>query len=117
MGKMDLNAAIDSLKNYISIKFEETKNKVGNNIIRGHLRTLSTEIEDGMALFLLEILPKGYRALVDCSVYVDGKNHRPDILIIDSENRVRFLIEVKTNMGWCRDATNELNKIIKKHNE
>ena len=114
---MEVNSAINKLKDHILTKYEETKHKVGTNVIRGHLRTLSTEIEDGVALFLLDILPEGYKALVDCSVHIDGKSHRPDILIIDSENKVKFLVEVKTNMGWCRNATNELNKILQKHNK
>lgn len=113
--KMDIKEAITKLKHYISDRFEETKVKAGPNITRGHFRALSTEIEDGIAIFLLDILPVGYKAFVDCSVNIDGESHRPDILVLDENNRVRFLVEVKTNMGWCRDASSELGKILHKH--
>lgn len=85
---------------------------MGYNITRGHLGTLSTEIEDDVAIFLLDILPAGYKAFVDCSVNIDGESHRPDILILDASNNVRFLVEVKTNMGWCRDASGKLEKFF-----
>ena len=42
-------------------------------MVRGHLRALSTEIEDGIAAFLLDILPEGYKAYVDASVRVGKK--------------------------------------------
>ena len=112
---METIEAITKLKKYVYDRFEETKVKEGPNIIRGHLRALSTEIEDGVAIFLLDILPEGYKAFVDCSVNIEGESHRPDILVLDESNNVRFLIEVKTNMGWCRDASGELEKILHKH--
>ena len=112
---METTEAIAKLKQYIFDRFEETKAKVGTNILRGHLRALSTEVEDGIAIFLLDILPAGYKAFVDCSVNIDSESHRPDILVLDKNNNVRFLVEVKTNMGWCRDASGELEKILHKH--
>ena len=114
---MNVSEAIDSLKNYILQKFEETTKTIHPNLHRGHLRALSTEIEDGIAAFLLNILPEGYRAFVDASVHIGRKTHRPDILIIDNNDCVKALIEVKTNMGWCRNATAEIDKILFKHGE
>lgn len=114
---MDVTVAIDSLKKYILQEFQKTKITIRQNLHRGHLRALSTEIEDGIAAFILDILPEGYKVYVDASVRVGKKTHRPDILVVDNNSKVRALVEVKTNMGWCRDATGEIDKILFKHNE
>lgn len=114
---MNVDSAIKLLKEYIVSQYNNSKNSIRENISRGHLRSLSTDIEDGIAGFLLDILPEGYLAYVDVSVQIDNKKHRPDILIVDAENNVRAFIEVKANMGYCRDATKELNKILLKHKE
>ena len=114
---MDINLAIDSLKKYIFQEFQKTKVTIRPNLHRGHLRALSTEIEDGIAAFLLDILPQDYKVYVDASVRVGRKTHRPDILIVDNQHVVRALVEVKTNMGWCRDASSEIDKILAKHTE
>ena len=114
---MEVDTAIETLKSYILEEFKKTKVKERPNMVRGHLRALSTEIEDGIAAFLIDILPEGYKAYVDSSVRVGKKTHRPDILIIDENDNVKALVEVKTNMGWCRNATSEIDKILFKHNE
>lgn len=114
---MSVNAAIDALKKYILQEFQKTKITIRPNLHRGHLRALSTEIEDGIAAFILDVLPEGYKVYVDASVRVGKKTHRPDILIVDDNANVKALVEVKTNMGWCRDASAEIDKILFKHNE
>ena len=114
---MQTDQAIEKLKKFIFDASENTKIKIGDNVKRGHLRSLSTEVEDGVAVFLLDILPDGYKAYVDPSIKVDNKTHRPDILIIDKNNNVKILVETKTNMGWCRNATEECEKILHKHDE
>ena len=114
---MDISTATKILKNYIAEEFAKTKNIIRSNLHRGHLRPLSTEIEDGIAAFLLDILGEGYQVYVDASVRVGGKTHRPDILVVDVNNQVKALVEVKTNMGWCRDASGEIGKILYKHTE
>ena len=114
---MDISTATKALKSYIAEEFAKTKNTIRANLHRGHLRALSTEIEDGIAAFLLDILGEGYKVYVDASVRVGGKTHRPDILVVDVNNRVKALVEVKTNMGWCRDASGEIGKILHKHEE
>lgn len=114
---MEIEIAIESLKAYIVEEFEKTKIKIRSNMVRGHLRALSTEIEDGIAAFLLDILPEGYKAYVDASVRVGKKTYRPDILIIDNKNIIKALVEVKTNMGWCRNISEEIDKILFKRNK
>ena len=81
-----------------------------SNIYRGHLRSLSTDIEDAIALFVNEVLP-GKKMLIDASVYADGKIHRPDLLVVDGDNNAIAMIEIKSNMGWCRNATAVINGI------
>ena len=117
--KKVINKAVNSLKTYIEDKYDTTKVTIRDNMVRGHLRSLSTDIEDGVAAFLLDILPDNYTAYVDATVQVRKKHrkHRPDILIIDDKKNVKALVEVKTNMGWCRDASGEIEKILYKHNE
>jgi hypothetical protein len=87
--KVVVDVAIDSLKKYIAAEFANTKKVIRHNLHRGHLRALSTEIEDGIAAFLSDILPLDYKIYVDASVRVGRKTHRPDILVIDNENQVR----------------------------
>lgn len=112
-----VDEAMESLKKYIEGELKKTQTKIHPNMVRGHLRALSTEIEDGIAAFLMDILPDGYKAYVDASMRVGEKTHRPDILIIDNKNKVKALVEVKTNMGWCRNAECEIGKICDKHKE
>ncbi len=114
---MDVSAAIASLKKYILQEYQKTKASIRPNLYRGHLRVLSSEIEDGIAAFLLDILPENYKIYVDSSVRVGRKTHRPDILVVDNNDKVRALVEVKANMGWCRDASGEIDKILDKHKD
>ncbi len=109
---MDTIQAIDNLKQYIEAIYNRTGEKIGANIYRGHLRSISTDIEDGIAIFVAGILPDSYKILIDASIHVDGKNNRPDLLIVDGENRVKALVEIKANMGWCRNASRVIDHII-----
>ena len=104
--------AIFNLKEYIRKAYESTSQKLAPNIVRGHLRSISTDIEDGIGLFLSEVLPEDYQILLDPSIHVDGKNNRPDALVTDSNMNVVAMIEIKANMGWCRDASWVLGDIV-----
>ena len=108
---MDISTAINNLKDNIKkiyVSSKETKNK---NIYRGHLRSISTDIEDEIAYFIMSILSEGYKIYLDPSIYIDDQNHRPDLLILNNENEIKCLIEIKSNMGWCRDAKDVIKKI------
>ena len=107
-----MNSPIENLKKYIKSAYESTSDQLATNIIRGHLRSISTDIEDGIAIFMSEILPSEYKILLDPSIHIGRKNNRPDLLIIDSKNIVKAMIEIKANMGWCRDATAVINDIV-----
>lgn len=114
---MKIEDAINELVSYIKKVYEQINNKVGQNIYRGHLRSISTDIEDGIALFLSKILPEGYKLFLDSSIHVDGVNFRPDVLVVNDKNECYAMIEIKANMGWYRDATNVINDIVSNHNK
>ncbi|MBR2467517.1 MAG: hypothetical protein IKB42_00525 [Clostridia bacterium] len=101
---------INELKEYILDHYNETKKQIAPEIYRGHLRSLSTDIEDGIALFLSKIFTS-HKIYIDPSVTVNKQTHRPDILIVNSEKEVVAMLEIKTQMGYCRDATGVIDKI------
>lgn len=107
--------AVNKLKNKIHDDFENTKTAGRDNIFRGHLRSISTDIEDGIACFVSDVIPDNYKVLLDPSIHVNKENNRPDLLVINSNNEVVAMIEVKANMGWCRDARGVIDKILINH--
>ena len=50
---MNVDSAIRVLKEYIVRQYNNSKNSIRENISRGHLRSLSTDIEDGIAGFFV----------------------------------------------------------------
>lgn len=109
---MELEYAIEKLKKYITDIYQNTGSKIGTNIYRGHLRSISTDIEDGIAVFISDIMPSNYKIYLDSSIHIDGKKNRPDLLVIDENNNVNAMIEIKANMGWCRDASEVIDDIL-----
>ena len=109
---MDKTAAINNLIERIAAIHRSTKEPLNKNIYRGHSRSISTDIEDSVALLLSELLPKNYSFMLDPSIYVNGKINRPDLLVLNEKNDVVAMIEIKANMGWCRNASSVLNDII-----
>ena len=109
---MDKTTAINNLIERIAAIHKSTKEPLNNNIYRGHSRSISTDIEDSVALLLSELLPESYSFMLDPSIYVDGKNNRPDLLVLNEKNEVIAMIEIKANMGWCRNASSVLNDIV-----
>ena len=112
---MVINKAIINLIKDISEKYEQTNRAIGPNIFRGHLRSISTDIEDCIALFISSILPLDYKIYLDPSVYVDGHNHRPDLLVLNEKNECYAMIEIKANMGYCRNAEEVITREIETH--
>lgn len=111
---MNKEEAIKGLKNYIETIYADTKKQLKTNIYRGHSRSISTDIEDAIAIFISDILHEDkYKILSDPSIYINHKKHRPDILVVDKNNEVILLIEIKAQMGYCRDASPVLNDMIK----
>lgn len=109
---MKTEEAVQELKSYIEASYAKTMEPLAPGIVRGHLRSISTDIEDGIALFVSHVLPEGYKLLLDPSIHVDGVNNRPDLLVVDESNAVKAMIEIKANMGWCRNASGVLDDIV-----
>ena len=105
------NAEIDELKEYVKQAYNSTAKKIAHQIYRGHLRSISTDIEDGIALFVSKLLPN-HKILIDPSIKVASKTHRPDIMVVNEKDEVVAVIEIKANMGWCRDASNVVEHIV-----
>lgn len=49
---MEIVDCIEKLKSEIKYAYNETKKTLGDNIYRGHSRAISSDIEDGIALFI-----------------------------------------------------------------
>lgn len=109
---MKTEEAVQELKSYIEASYAKTMEPLAPGIVRGHLRSISTDIEYGIALFVSHVLPEGYKLLLDPSIHVDGVNNRPDLLVVDESNAVKAMIEIKANMGWCRNASGVLDDIV-----
>lgn len=108
---------ISELKSRIFSIYKSTQEPLNNNIYRGHLRSISTDIEDSIAVFISSLLPETYCLILDPSIYVDGKNNRPDLLIVNDKQEVIAMIEIKANMGWCRDAQWVLKDMVENNNK
>lgn len=110
---MEIVDCIEKLKNEIEDIYNKTKKSIGNNIYRGHSRTISTDIEDYIALFISRMQPS-CKILLDPSIRIERKTHRPDLLVINNKNEIIAMIEIKANMGWCRNASGTIEKILAK---
>ena len=66
---MDKYLAIKELKERIINIHKGTKEGLGRNIFRGHSKVLSSDIEDGIAYLLSEVLPSDYIFIIDPSIY------------------------------------------------
>lgn len=108
---------ISELKSRIFSIYKSTQEPLNNNIYRGHLRSISTDIEDSIAVFISNLLPETYCLILDPSIYIDGKNNRPDLLIVNDKQEVIAMIEIKANMGWCRDAQWVLKDMVENNNK
>lgn len=102
---------------YIEGIYNSTAKQRAHNIIRGHLRSISSDIEDGIAMFISKALPQDYKLFLDPTIHIDKKGNRPDLLIVDSQDKVAAMIEIKANMGWCRDAGPIIDKINEKDSQ
>lgn len=55
---MAYNQAIDSLKQHIAKKYIQNTKKIKTNIYRGNSRSLSSDVEEEIAIFCKTIMPK-----------------------------------------------------------
>lgn len=108
---MAYNQAIDSLKQHIAKKYIQNTKKIKTNIYRGNSRSLSSDVEEEIAIFCKTIMPKKYKYYIDVSIHEGGKNHKPDLLIVNTNGEVVAMIEIKANMGYCRNAGAVIDKL------
>lgn len=106
----NIDKLTNELKDNISKVWRETKENIGDNIFRGHTRSISSDVEDAIAVFTSSVLKNKFEIYIDPSVTVNKKTNRPDFLII-KDGKVVALAEIKSNMGYCRNATNVIDKI------
>ena len=111
-----IDSAIEKLKTGINTVWTKTREKIKDNVFRGHFRSISTDVEDYIGLFISDILGDQFRILIDPSIYIYGTGtHRPDILVV-RDDKVVAMIEVKTQMGWCRDISPVIeHEILRMH--
>lgn len=95
---MEIVDCIEKLKSEIKYAYNETKKTLGDNIYRGHSKAISSDIEDGIALFISRLQPS-CKIFLDPSIHIDRKTHRPDLLVINNKNEVIAMVEIKANMG------------------
>lgn len=107
---MNYETYTNELKQYIYDAHKKTLGKISSNIYRGHVRSLSTDIENAIALFVSKLLPS-HEIYIDPSVYVNKKTNRPDIIVVNNKKQVVAMLEIKTQMGYCREANSVINKI------
>lgn len=100
----------DELKSNIRKVWIKTRETINPNMKRGHSRSISTEVEDQIALLVLTLLGTGYTIYIDPSITISGKTHRPDLLVVKNGSVVAMM-EIKSNMGYCRDAKEVIDKI------
>lgn len=122
---MNMKHSIEELKHNISKEYKKKLNDIkkmedDSKIIRGHISPMSTAIENAIALFVQNITNKRYKIFLDSSISIPSskgrsKTYRPDLLLVDSKNRVKAMIEIKSNMGYCRDINQTISKLNKLH--
>lgn len=108
---MEINNAIEKLKCDMKDIYDSIRKKIGNNIYRGHLRSISTDIEDEIAIFIVNLVPN-FKIFLDPSIHIDNKTHRPDLFVLNDKNKVLAMLEIKSNMGWCRNASKVVDSMI-----
>ena len=117
---MENNKAIETLKENIKKIYKKTQKQIDENIYRGHSRCISVDVEDEIAKYILQLLPKRYKLFLDPSISINEKLYlpkkkkiyRPDLLVINENAEVTAFIELKAIMGYCRDATDVINKMV-----
>ena len=102
---------VNELRKSIKTKYEQIAIVDGLNsqIIRGHIPAISFIVENEITLFLNKIMKKGYLFFIDCTI----GEHRPDLIIVNEKtNQCELIIEIKSNMGYCRNIKTQIKKYL-----
>ena len=85
--------------------------EIDKNVFRGHISSLSVVGENEICLYLKSILGEKHKFYIDSTIpkkYSKAhKNIRPDILITDLNNNLKYVVEIKLNQGWSRTVDDE----------
>lgn len=111
----------DTIKLYKRAQFSGFK-----NIHRGRNHCVSSKIEDLVALYIYKNLKhrQNYKVYTDKPISIKGvKSHTiyPDVLIVDKNNQIVSMFDVKTDMGYkrkelcdlCKNKSAQLDKLSK----
>lgn len=116
--------------NHIAVLYNKAKRRsynVDKRVVKGRARCVASQTEEAFANFVCQsILGKkpGFRVLVDFPITIEcdgGKSTRYiDFILVKSieDNRyeIRYMVELKMNIGWMRDrildTVRELRKQI-----
>jgi len=111
-------AILELIKEYQDQKLHKLKNK--SNIFLGRNISLGSKFQNILAQNLFN--DSSYKVLVDYPICYKGKynsgkkgkkNLYPDILILDKENMLKALIELKIDLGFLsKDFENNIRKTI-----
>ena len=78
----NIDKLTNELKDNISKVWRETKENIGDNIFRERTRSISSDVEDAIAVFTSSVLENKFEIYIDPSVTVNKKINRTDFLII-----------------------------------
>ncbi len=122
---MKQEKAIFELKNNVKKAYNKELNIIKklektNRIFRGHVSSMSSIVEDAIAKFILKVTSSKWKIFLDSSVSIKldqkrAKTFRPDMLLLDERENVKAVFEIKTSMGYYRDATEVIDKLIDMH--
>ena len=117
--------AISELKNNVKTTYNKELHAIRklekvNNILRGHIPSMSSMVEDEIAKFILKVTSQKWKIYLDSSISVKTnqnktKTFRPDMLLLDEKGNVKAIFEIKTSMGYYRDAIKVIEKLINMH--
>ena len=75
------------------------------NVKRGRSSSISSELEDLTAFFIALNNPNQCSYFTDQPMKFEGSTTKyPDIVIQNKDEKIKNLIDVKTDIGWNRDA-------------
>ena len=94
------------LTNAINNNYKVLNYKIDKNIWRNTRIAMGNCVENEIAKLVNSILKRrDYKYIIDAQLYYGEKNPiRPDILVVDKDNIIRYMFEIKSQMGYCRDT-------------
>lgn len=110
INKKDFEVKLEDFRKKVIKDYNKKQNSfLETQVFRGHVESMSVYFEDEFTKFISEVLnDKSYKFYID---YTIG-TRRPDLLITKN-NKLVACIELKCNMGYCRDNVKKINESVK----